>query len=45
MIRVSQRKMIWFAILMSTFVYAVMVYSLSRGWPRPSGRSSSVAAA
>jgi len=27
--------MIWFAILMSTFVYAVMVYSLSRGWPRP----------
>jgi hypothetical protein len=35
MIRVSQRKMIWFAILMSTFIYAVMVYSLSRGWPQP----------
>ena len=35
MIRVRQPKMIWFSILMSTFIYAVMVYSLSRGWPQP----------
>lgn len=33
--RMSQRKTIWFAIVMSTFVYAVIVYSLSRGWPQP----------
>ncbi|HJQ36534.1 MAG TPA: hypothetical protein VKB93_05305 [Thermoanaerobaculia bacterium] len=31
----GQRKTIWFAIVMSTFVYAIVVYSLSRSWPRP----------
>lgn len=32
---VSQRKIIWFAILMSTFIYAVILWSLSRTWPQP----------
>jgi hypothetical protein len=33
--RVSQRKIIWFAITASTFIYAAVVYSLSRTWPHP----------
>ena len=38
----SQRKIIWFAIVMSTFIYAVVVYSLSRGWPQPGPFAASV---
>lgn len=30
-----QKKMIWFAIVMSTFVYALMLYMLSKDWPAP----------
>ena len=31
----SQRKLIWFAIVLSTFIYAVILYTLSTSWPRP----------
>ena len=33
--RVSQRKIIWFAIVFSTFIYAAILWSLSRNWPQP----------
>ena len=32
---VSQRKIIWFGIFLSTFIYAAVLYSLSKNWPRP----------
>ena len=31
----SQRKVIWFGITASTFVYGAVVYSLAQNWPRP----------
>lgn len=31
----SQRKIIWFGIFMSTFIYAAVLYSLSKNWPKP----------
>lgn len=34
--------MIWFAIVMSTFIYAVIVYALSRDWPRPGALEASL---
>lgn len=34
--------MIWFAIVVSTFIYAVIVYSLSRNWPQPGAFAESV---
>lgn len=32
---VSQRKIIWFAIAFSSFIYAAILWSLSRSWPQP----------
>jgi len=32
---VSQRKIIWFGIFLSTFIYAVVLNRLSRIWPKP----------
>lgn len=31
----DQRKIIWFAIVTSTFIYAAILWSLSRSWPQP----------
>jgi len=32
---VSQRKIIWLGIFLSTFIYGVVLYSVSKNWPRP----------
>jgi len=32
---VTQRKIFWFGIFLSTLIYAVVLYSLSKNWPRP----------
>ena len=30
-----QQKIIWAAIVVSTFIYAFLLYMLSKGWPQP----------
>jgi len=37
-----ERKIIWFALFVSTFIYAVIVYSLSRSWPQPGAFAATV---
>lgn len=31
----SQRKILWFGIVMSTFIYAAVLYAMSKNWPEP----------
>src|SRR5215212_1843026 len=33
--RVSQRKIIWFGLAASTFIYAAVLWSVARTWPEP----------
>ena len=40
--RVSQRKIIWFGITMSTFAYAVVLYSVAQNWPQPGSFDAAV---
>ena len=39
---VSQRRIIWFALLTSTFIYAGILSSLERSWPQPGAFADSV---